>query len=328
MKILGNVERYLVLGIVVVIGTILVVAITGARDLEKERATHVAAKTGPGGPGGTGGRKVDANSPRRGGAKPAREASPEASEAPRPAPPLAVDPEIGRALRDQQAAIDGKKLAGSGPPIAPAPSDAVRTGDPGALKVADAPEVIDESRGAGPTPLKREDPLAAVTPPAPVVPNHELAPPAAATEYTYEVQKGDTLERIARAVWGDGQQWKEILAANPTIGDGHTIRPGDKLRLPKAPTRESAAVTTGSANAGTAAPSAGSSTAATTTSAGFKRVTTQDEYHVQKGDTLMSIAAANYGTKAAWRLIYDANSERIADKDRIKPGVVLKLPTN
>ena len=40
----------------------------------------------------------------------------------------------------------------------------------------------------------------------------------------------------------------------------------------------------------------------------------------------MSIAAANYGTKAAWRLILDANTDKIPDKDRIKTGVVLKLP--
>jgi nucleoid-associated protein YgaU len=164
-----------------------------------------------------------------------------------------------------------------------------------------------------------------LTPPQP---KHDPgAPPASGSKvYVYEVQKGDTLERIARALYGDGQRWREIAAANPTIGDGQKIRAGDHLTLNAAPTHESSAVVAKEPGAALPAPKPETPNAAVATA--FKRTTAQEQYQVQKGDTLMSIAAANYGTKAAWRLILDANADKIPDKDRIKTGIVLKLPTN
>ena len=59
---------------------------------------------------------------------------------------------------------------------------------------------------------------------------------------------------------------------------------------------------------------------------GFKRVTSSDQYQVQRGDTLMAIAATHYGTRSAWRMILDANVDVIPDKDHIKPGITIKLP--
>src|SRR6185295_20424562 len=66
--------------------------------------------------------------------------------------------------------------------------------------------------------------------------------------------------------------------------------------------------------------------AAKSTAATFKRVTSSDQYQVQRGDTLMAIAATHYGTRSAWRMILSANSDAIPDKDHIKPGTVIKLP--
>ena len=135
---------------------------------------------------------------------------------------------------------------------------------------------------------------------------------------------------------------RTILAANPAFTDPTHIRAGTVLVLPKVPTNTTA---TGLAHGATksqlAAPAddhrdaavVENGHAATTKpvasdakSTTYKRVTNSDQYEVQKGDTLMAIAATHYGTRAAWRMILGANTERIADKDHLKPGTVLKLP--
>ena len=63
--------------------------------------------------------------------------------------------------------------------------------------------------------------------PQPVAP--QPAPPPDTS--TYVVQKGDTLWSIARRVYGDGQRWKDIAAANG-ITDPTKIRVGQSLILP------------------------------------------------------------------------------------------------
>jgi len=48
---------------------------------------------------------------------------------------------------------------------------------------------------------------------------------------TYIVQKGDTLARIARKLYGDPARWREIAAANPGH-DAKKLSPGSRLILP------------------------------------------------------------------------------------------------
>jgi nucleoid-associated protein YgaU len=48
---------------------------------------------------------------------------------------------------------------------------------------------------------------------------------------------------------------------------------------------------------------------------------------VRKGDTLFSLARHYYaGDASKWRRIYEANRDRITDKDRIKVGQELIIP--
>ena len=55
--------------------------------------------------------------------------------------------------------------------------------------------------------------------------------------------------------------------------------------------------------------------------------TTSDEYVVQPGDTLRSIAAALYGDPEQWSRIYDANRSTIGDDpDAISAGTPLRIP--
>jgi nucleoid-associated protein YgaU len=56
--------------------------------------------------------------------------------------------------------------------------------------------------------------------------------PTAAPGGVYVVKKGDTLWRIATAVYGDGKRHKDIAAANPGI-DPNKLKPGQKLVMPK-----------------------------------------------------------------------------------------------
>lgn len=49
-------------------------------------------------------------------------------------------------------------------------------------------------------------------------------------------------------------------------------------------------------------------------------------YHVQKGDTLARIAQKFYGDRTAWKGIYQANRNQLANPDALRVGQVLKIP--
>jgi nucleoid-associated protein YgaU len=55
--------------------------------------------------------------------------------------------------------------------------------------------------------------------------------------------------------------------------------------------------------------------------------TASDEYTVEAGDTLRSIAQRVYGDAEQWRRIYDANRETIGpDPDTLNAGTRLRIP--
>lgn len=49
-------------------------------------------------------------------------------------------------------------------------------------------------------------------------------------------------------------------------------------------------------------------------------------YIVAAGDNLSKIAKHFYGNANAWKTIFDANRDQLADPDRIKTGQILKIP--
>lgn len=52
-------------------------------------------------------------------------------------------------------------------------------------------------------------------------------------EQSYTVQKGDSLSKIAKHVYGDGNAWKRIFEANhDVLDDPDKIFPGQVLRIP------------------------------------------------------------------------------------------------
>jgi nucleoid-associated protein YgaU len=58
--------------------------------------------------------------------------------------------------------------------------------------------------------------------------------PAAEVYETYVVKAGDSLSKIAKNAYGDGNAWKRIFEANTDIlKDPNKIYPGQKLKIPK-----------------------------------------------------------------------------------------------
>jgi nucleoid-associated protein YgaU len=61
-------------------------------------------------------------------------------------------------------------------------------------------------------------------------PAPDAAPPKIET---YTVQKGDSLSKIAKRIYGDANSWKKIFEANrDRIDDPDLIQPGWVLKLP------------------------------------------------------------------------------------------------
>jgi nucleoid-associated protein YgaU len=63
------------------------------------------------------------------------------------------------------------------------------------------------------------------------------APPASPTPAprTYTVVAGDSLSKIAKKLYGDGNKWKRIFEANrDIIKNPDLIRPGQVLKIPEA----------------------------------------------------------------------------------------------
>jgi 5'-nucleotidase len=83
-----------------------------------------------------------------------------------------------------------------------------------------------------PAPAVAPTPIPVQTTPTPA-PSETVTPAPAATAggTSYTVKRGDTLYSIARAHYGDGKQYKKILAANPGLSPTH-MKVGQVLSLP------------------------------------------------------------------------------------------------
>ncbi len=90
------------------------------------------------------------------------------------------------------------------------------------------PSALTVARRPAPTTKRITRPTPLVAKPAPGTKPKE--PPSALRTYT--VRKKDTLWSIAKRLLGDGQRWKEIVAANPGL-DPQKLMPGQTIRLPE-----------------------------------------------------------------------------------------------
>lgn len=90
------------------------------------------------------------------------------------------------------------------------------------------PSALAVARRPAPTTKRITRPTLLVVKPAPVT-RPKDTPPALRT---YTVRKKDTLWSIAKRHLGDGQRWREIVAANPGL-DHRKLMPGQTIKLPE-----------------------------------------------------------------------------------------------
>lgn len=115
---------------------------------------------------------------------------------------------------------------------------------------------------------------------------------------TYTIRRGDTFSGIAERFYGHERHWHAIAEHNPGV-DPNRIRVGQEIDLPDP------------------------------ADLGIEPIPDDGTvlYTVRARDTLASIAQEHYGSRDAWRDIYDANRERIGDDpDRIREGMELRIP--
>jgi nucleoid-associated protein YgaU len=76
--------------------------------------------------------------------------------------------------------------------------------------------------------------IAAAAPARPALEANAAVNPAPAAPRTYVVQKADSPWRIAQKVYGDGNRWKDIMAANQDLGikEPTDLKPGMTLKIP------------------------------------------------------------------------------------------------
>ena len=120
---------------------------------------------------------------------------------------------------------------------------------------------------------------------------------------SYTVAPGDSLWKIAKKFYGDGNQWKKIFEDNRSVlKNANMIYVGQVLTIY---VNESAEAETESSG---------------------KTAGTESTYIVESGDSLWKIAKKLYGDGAEWRKIYKENEGTIADPSNIYAGQVLVIP--
>ena len=151
-----------------------------------------------------------------------------------------------------------------------------------------------------------------------LMPEPETRPVSAGTArlsrtVEYVVQPDDSMWTIAQRWFGDPTRWREIASGNPDINPDR-LRVGQRIQLP---VRED--TRTVGLNRAVSIPAA---TSMTPVAAGSERY-----YTVRSGDTLSTIAEAQYRTQSRWPEIYQANRTAIGGSpDKLQVGMKLRIP--
>lgn len=132
-------------------------------------------------------------------------------------------------------------------------------------------------------------------------------PTPARSGRTYTIATGDTFRSIAVHLFGSERYWFEISMANPDL-DPKGLAVGQVIKLPDI------------------------SKIRQDQDRQPRRATGPSEVRqhvVRPGEALYVIAQRYYNNPESWRLIYDANRDRIGtDPDHVRVGMVLKIPPN
>lgn len=155
------------------------------------------------------------------------------------------------------------------------------------------------------------------TPPKPAT--VEVVGPAVemAVPLSHRIANGETLDVIAKRLYGRASAASEILAANPGLNP-RRMKVGTELKLPRPPTLKTRAMPETAAVSRPAAVVGGTASATPASNAAV--------HVVRSKDSLGSIARTRYGSENAWRKIYDANRDKLKSPDKLVVGMKLRLP--
>jgi len=131
-----------------------------------------------------------------------------------------------------------------------------------------------------------------------IVPIDETATETQSASRAVQVQRGDSLWKIAARYLGDGAAWHRVAKANPQITNPDLIYIGDTIQLP-APM----SLIEGSAT---------------------DRMKAAPAIRVERGDTLWQLAQVRFGRGTAWTCI--AQTNQLRNPNLILPGQLLALP--
>lgn len=133
----------------------------------------------------------------------------------------------------------------------------------------------------------------------------------------HTVQAGESLMKIARRYYGDGEYWRAIALANPNqVSRDGSIQIGAVLNIPK---RDDAVL--------------GLDIAAVeqerTIPVDLRQAvgrSPSSTIEVQSGDTLSELASKHLGSAALWEDLLDANKDQLDSPEALRVGMKLKMP--
>jgi nucleoid-associated protein YgaU len=200
------------------------------------------------------------------------------------------------------------ELPGPVEPVAPVGGTALPSvTEPSGPEVSISGPAVDGSSSAPAGPTRPVTSTGTVSVPdatgAPLVPVpvEPVRPPAPAQK-THTVAAGDTLSGLSEKYYGSERYWQKIYEANNSkLASPDALKVGMTLTIPEIE--------------GTTAPiSSGASAAKERT------------HTVAAKETLSGISKKYYGSEGKWRLIYNANREKIPSPDHLQVGTVLVIP--
>ncbi|RMF73199.1 MAG: LysM peptidoglycan-binding domain-containing protein [Planctomycetota bacterium] len=240
-----------------------------------------------------------------------------------PGPAGAAQPRVSPpALRPPSKPADNASPSSSAGPPALGPTPTARIADDlekrGDAKPAGSAQPSGKPASSGDEVLVPRGPVTKVTqePSAPKTPPPALRPPTekpeaksaaaqpqVASGRSHTIELGDTLIDIAIRYYDDESLWPLIKNANPGLDERRLIV-GQSIIIPPKP------VAAPKPRTGSVKAPGGALT-----------------YVVEEGDTLIRIARNVLKDGDRWREIYELNRDQLDSPDRIRVGMVLKLPS-
>ena len=130
-------------------------------------------------------------------------------------------------------------------------------------------------------------------------------------EKSHTVEPGETFSSISNEHYGNSKHFDLIIRANPQVNP-NKLKPGTVIKIPELAKREQPSDTVD-------VPAAGGAAAT---------IDASKQYVVKPGDSLHKIASTLWNDSAQSAKLYELNKGVIgADPTRLKPGMVLSLPT-